>query len=219
MEGVISVSKDVVLWGVDAQVDFMLPGGKLYAPEAEKIIPAIDRLVEQTRRGRVLLISSEDAHDPDDDPEFRDWPPHCIKGSAGAELIPEAQSLRSLVLANSHKPTLPDNFLEYQQIVLQKNTLNVFDNPDADELLTKLSAHWLHPDAQFVVFGVVTEICVRLTVEALLDRGKRVAIAADAVSAFDPVAGASAIKEMEANGAELIGVEQALSLIGPERDS
>ena len=35
----------IVLWEVDTQQDFMLPGGKLYVPGAEKIIPNIDRLV------------------------------------------------------------------------------------------------------------------------------------------------------------------------------
>ena len=34
-----------VFWEVDAQADFMLPGGKLYAAGAEKLIPNIARLV------------------------------------------------------------------------------------------------------------------------------------------------------------------------------
>ena len=38
-------SQKTVFWEVDAQADFMLPGGKLYAPGAEKIIPNIERLV------------------------------------------------------------------------------------------------------------------------------------------------------------------------------
>src|SRR5439155_24495243 len=82
------VSVNTILWQVDVQADFMLPGGKLYVPGAEKIIPNIGRLVDQARQGRVLLISSADAHQPDD-PEFQRWPPHCVTGTAGAELIPE----------------------------------------------------------------------------------------------------------------------------------
>ena len=85
----------LVLWGVDAQADFMLPDGKLYVPGAEKIIPNLNRLVEQARWARVLLISSADAHQPDD-PEFREWPAHCVKGTAGAELVPEARAARRL---------------------------------------------------------------------------------------------------------------------------
>ena len=56
----------LVLWEVDAQADFMLPGGKLYVPGAEKIMANLNRLVEQVRQSRVLLISSADAHQPDE---------------------------------------------------------------------------------------------------------------------------------------------------------
>ena len=61
----------------------MLPGGKLYVPGAEKIIPNIRRLVDEARAGRVFLVSSGDAHAPDD-PEFKVFPPHCVKGTPRA---------------------------------------------------------------------------------------------------------------------------------------
>ena len=34
-------SRDTIFWEVDAQADFMLPGGKLYVPGAEKLLPNI----------------------------------------------------------------------------------------------------------------------------------------------------------------------------------
>src|SRR5215472_7628336 len=114
-----------ILWEVDAQADFMLPDGKLYVPGAEKIIPNLNRLVEAARQGRVLLVSSADAHPPDD-PEFREWPPHCVKGTAGAELIPEARAARRLVIPNQADFVFPDDLRSYQQILLEKNTLDVF---------------------------------------------------------------------------------------------
>src|SRR5437763_11347813 len=120
------VSVDTILWEVDAQADFMLPGGKLYVPGAEKIIPNIGRLVDQARQGRVLLISSADAHQPDD-PEFQRWPPHCVKGTAGAELIPEARAARLLAIPNQSDFVFPGDLSAYQQILLQKNTLDVFE--------------------------------------------------------------------------------------------
>ena len=99
----------LVFWEVDAQVDFMLPGGKLYVPGAEKIIPNLNRLVAEVRPGRVLLISSADAHQPDD-PEFRDWPAHCVKGTRGAELIPEARTARLLVVPNQENFVFTSRF-------------------------------------------------------------------------------------------------------------
>jgi len=40
----------IVFWEVDTQQDFMLPGGKLYVPGAEKIIPNIAISERGTRR-------------------------------------------------------------------------------------------------------------------------------------------------------------------------
>ncbi len=77
-----------VFWEVDAQADFMLPGGKLYAKGAEKLIPNIERLVTAAVDSGSLLVSSGDAH-PENDPEFAQFPPHCLAGSAGARIIPE----------------------------------------------------------------------------------------------------------------------------------
>lgn len=65
------VSPKTVLWEVDTQTDFMLPGGRLYVPGAEKIIPNLNCLVEAAHQGRVSLISTADAHNPDD-PELRE---------------------------------------------------------------------------------------------------------------------------------------------------
>src|SRR5215831_3989822 len=116
----------LILWQVDAQTDFMLSGGKLYVPGAEKIIANLNRLVEQARQDRVLLISSADAHQPDD-PEFREWPPHCVKGTAGAELIPEARAARQLVIPNQHDFILPSELSADQQFLIEKNTLDFFE--------------------------------------------------------------------------------------------
>ena len=51
------LSRNVVFWEVDAQADFMLPGGKLYVPGAEKLLPNIRRLTDAARQGRVFLVS------------------------------------------------------------------------------------------------------------------------------------------------------------------
>ncbi len=206
----------LVLWEVDAQADFMLPGGKLYVPGAEKIIPNLNRLVEQARLARVLLISSADAHQPDD-PEFREWPAHCVKGTAGAELIPEARAARQLVIPNQENFVFPDDFPSYQQILLEKNTLDVFDNPNTGRLLSRLAASQKssagsNPD--FLVFGVVTEYCVHRAADGLLRRGYGVSIIRDAVQSLDEKKGREILGELEARGARLVVTEQALRHMG-----
>jgi nicotinamidase/pyrazinamidase len=226
MEGKM-VSMNTILWGVDAQADFLLPDGKLYVPGAEKIIPDINRLVGQARQGRVLLISSADAHQPDD-PEFLDWPPHCLKGTPGAELVPEARAARLLAIPNQSDFVLPGDLSAYQQILLEKNTLDVFDNPNTGALLAWVnmqSAHSQAPAAttggsdavpDFLVFGVVTEYCVLRAADGLLHRGYRVRIVEDAIQSLEEKKGREILDELKSHGAQLVTTEQALMLIASD---
>jgi len=68
------LSRDFVFWEVDVQADFMLPGGKLYVPGAEKLLPNIRKLTDAARRDEVFLVSHGCFHPPDD-PEFQQFPP------------------------------------------------------------------------------------------------------------------------------------------------
>lgn len=209
------VSANTIFWEVDVQADFMLPGGKLYVPGAEKIIANINRLVEEVRRDRVFLISSADAHSPDD-AELQEWPPHCMKGSPGAELLPEARARRSLVIPNQAGFALPEDLSAYQQIILQKNQLDVFTSLHADEVLERLkelNSPAFAANPEFVVFGVATEYCVRCAADGLLRKRRRVAIVTDAIKALDEDEGRKVLDELQARGARFTTTEQALVFI------
>ncbi len=209
------VSPRVVFWEVDVQRDFMTPEGKLYVPGAEKIVANIQRLVEAARQGQVLLISSADAHQLDD-PELREWPPHCLKGTPGADLIPEACASARFAVPNQKGFTLPDDLGSCQQIVLEKNTLDVFDNPNTEALLLRLDPGCSPPfgaDVEFIVFGVVTEYCVRCTVDGLLRRGRRVALVTDAIQSLDPAKGGETLADLRVRGARVLNTEEALALL------
>lgn len=210
------VSPKTIFWEVDAQADFMLPGGSLYIPAAEKIIANIDLLVDAARQGRVFLISSADAHKPND-PELRDWPPHCLKGTPGADLLPEACASPRLVIPNQKGFALPEDLGTYRQITLEKNTLDVFDNPQTDALLARLNpagSPAFAASPQFVVFGVATEYCVRCTADQLLRRRYGVAIVTDAVRAIDAQKAQQTLETLRSLGARLITTSEALALVG-----
>jgi nicotinamidase/pyrazinamidase len=210
------LSPKTIFWEVDVQVDFMIPGGSLYIPAAEKIIAKIDLLVDAARQGRVFLISSADAHKRDD-PELRDWPPHCLKGTPGADLLPEACASPRLVIPNQKGFALPKDLGAYRQVTLEKNTLDVFDNPNTDALLARLSpagSPALEPGPQFIVFGVATEYCVRLTADGLLRRGYGVAIVTDAVRAIDQEKAQQTLETLHSHGAQLITTTEALAFLG-----
>jgi nicotinamidase/pyrazinamidase len=202
------VSRDFIFWEVDVQADFMLPGGKLYVPGAEKLLPRIRRLTDAARQGRVFLVSHGCFHAPHD-PEFKIFPPHCVKGTAGAELVLEALTEKVARVANDAEVELPEELSRFQQILLEKQTLNIFESKHADELV-----HRLGNQAEFVVFGVVTEFCVSFAVKGLLERERRVALVQDAIETLKREDGQKAIAELEQLGARLTTTDQALSALG-----
>jgi nicotinamidase/pyrazinamidase len=198
-------SENTILWCVDAQKDFMLPGGNLYVPGAEKLLPNLRRLVDAAREGRVFLVSHGCFHAVDD-PEFKTFPPHCIKGTPGAEFVPEVLTGKYVRIPNDPESSLPEDFLQSQQIILEKQTLDIFESRHANELLERLNRN-----AEFVVFGVVTEYCVGLATRGLLKRGRRVAVVLDAIETVDREAGERTISELKASGANLVTTDEVLA--------
>jgi nicotinamidase/pyrazinamidase len=201
------LSRTVVFWEVDTQADFMLPGGKLYVPGAERLLPNIQKLTDAARQGRVFLVSHGCYHTKDD-PEFQTFPPHCIKGTAGSALVREALTDKILTVENQASARLPRDLFQYQQILLEKQTLDIFQSRHAAELLKQFGE-----DVEFVVFGVVTEYCVRLAAKGLLDRGRRVSLVQDAIETLQAEDGQRTVAELAGLGARLLATDQALALL------
>lgn len=200
-------SSRVVFWEVDTQADFMLPDGRLYVPGAEKRVPRMKRLVDAARAGKVFLVSSADQH-AQDDPEFQRFPAHCVRGTSGAEILPELTAEKLLRIPNEEKFAVPGNLDDFQQVVIEKQTLDVFDNPNTEKLLAQFPR-----EAEFVVFGVVTEFCVNLAAKGLLNRSRRVALVTDAIETIDPREGERTLRELARQGARLITTDKALALV------
>ena len=205
------VSRQTIFWDVDTQVDFLLPEGKLYVPGAEKLLPNLRRLTEAARDARVFLVSDACVHSPGD-PEFQRFPPHCLRGTPGAAIVPETMAQKFYVIPNRPGVKVPADLSKGQQVILEKQTLDVFDNPNTETVLQRLKS-FTDPDAEFAVFGVVTEYCVRLAAKGLLSRGRRVALVSDAVESLDPAEGQKAVAELTALGARLLTTDDVLTLV------
>jgi nicotinamidase/pyrazinamidase len=145
-----------VFFDIDTQIDFVYPAGALYVPGAEHILPIVGEL----NRRAPILISTMDAH-AEDDPEFRLFPHHCVVGTTG-------QNKPAITILNDPR-----------QIFIEKQQLDCFSSPDLAPLLAQLNAD------RYVVYGVVTEICVRCAAFGLLKTGRPVEIVTDAVKALD----------------------------------
>jgi nicotinamidase/pyrazinamidase len=166
-----------VFFDIDTQIDFMYPAGALYVPGAERIIPAVAEL----NRRAPLVISTMCAH-AEDDPEFKLYPHHCVVSTIG-QSKPAA--------------TLLDKSDAARQVILEKQELDCFSNPRLAPLLEKLGAE------RAVVYGVVTEICVRFAAFGLLKRGLRVEVVTDAIQALDDDAARKLFSEFQAAGGHL----------------
>ncbi len=198
------LNSKTIFWEVDTQADFMLPTGKLYVPGAERLLPNIQRLTDAARENKVFLVSHGCYHVADD-PEFATFPPHCVQNTPGSDFVPEALTEKVLRIPNDAHATLPHDLSPYQQILLEKQTLDIFQSRHADALVQRLPT-----DATYVVFGVVTEYCVRFAAKGLLDRGRKVSVVEDAIETLSAAAAQQTTAELKALGATFIGTEEAL---------
>jgi nicotinamidase/pyrazinamidase len=205
--GAWMLSRNVVFWEVDTQRDFMLPGGRLYVPGAEQLLPNIRKLTDVARDNRVFLVSHGCYH-TNDDPEFQIFPPHCIKGTEGSEYVADALTEKVLRVPNEAGVVLPRDLSPYQQILFEKQTLDIFESRHIAKFLQRFG-----DDVEFVVFGVVTEYCVRFAAKGLLDRGHRVSVVEDAIATLKLEDGQRTKAELQALGARFFNTDQALALL------
>ena len=123
--------------------------------------------------------------------------------------MPEALAEKFIAIPNESGAKLPENLAEYQQIVLEKQTLDIFESRHAESLLARLPR-----DAEFIVFGVVTEYCVRFAAKGLLERGRRVSVVQDAIETLDADESKRTLDELTVLGARLITTGEALKRVG-----
>jgi nicotinamidase/pyrazinamidase len=176
-----------IIWDVDTQVDFVEADGKLAVPGAEEVVPALGKLVGAARAGGIVHVASADDHeltDPEisDEPDFETtYPPHCLRGTRGAEKIAETKQRDPLPLSLTPLPSarLAGLAAGRREILFLKKSFDVFTNPNAEPLLDLLD-----PD-EVVVFGVATDVCDDATILGLLRRGRRVRFVEDAARGLD----------------------------------
>jgi nicotinamidase/pyrazinamidase len=178
----VTAAGGIVLWDVDTQVDFMLPHGLLYVPGAEEAATNMGVLVKWARDAGVVHVASADDHEADDPelsttPDFEStYPSHCLRGTVGAQKIPETAQQDPVVLPHDPLPAqvVASLIAGRREILVPKKRFDVFTNPNTDPLVAALDPQ------EVIVFGVATDVCDHAAVMGLLDRGRRVAFVEDA---------------------------------------
>jgi nicotinamidase/pyrazinamidase len=197
-----------VLWDVDTQVDFVHADGKLAVPDAPAALPAMGRLVEGARVAGIPHIASADDHELtdteiSDSPDYRTtYPPHCLRGTRGAEKVRETCQEDPVPLALS---VVPDRWLDGREFLLLKKSFDVFTNPNAERLLERLEPE------EVVLFGVATDVCDDAAIRGLLARGRRVVFVPDASRGLDFERTAACLAAWREAGVGFATLPEALS--------
>lgn len=146
---------------LDMLNDFVTGG--LKCERTVHIIPNLKKLMAEARKHNVPVIYSNDAHFPVDEEVVERWGKHAIKGTKGAEVIPEL------------KPQKTD-------YVVEKRTYSGFHETGLDMLLRSL----YHGEGvkTVILTGLHTNICVRHTAADAFFRGYKIIVSKDGVEAF-----------------------------------
>lgn len=161
-----------VLLITDMLNDFVKEDGALTCGQpARDIIPFIRNKIKEIHDQGGTVIYLADSHAPDDR-EFSFFPPHCLTGSTGAEIIDE----------------LP---VDEKDIIIKKTRYSGFYATELEKVLAGLKPDEVH------VVGVCTSICVMDTVSGLRDRDYITVVHKNGVADFDEEAHRFSLKRME----------------------
>jgi len=177
---------------IDMLNDFVT--GSLECKRAKPIIPKLKKLIEVARKNNVPVIYSNDAHYPQDAEVVRKWGKHAIKGTEGAEVIPEL------------KPAKKD-------YIVEKRTYSGFYETGLDPLLRSL---YNGEGVKTVILGGLhTNMCVRHTAADAFFRGYNIIVAKDGVEAFTQEDHEQGLKYLEyVYNAKIMTVDEIVNEFG-----
>jgi nicotinamidase/pyrazinamidase len=190
-----------VFFDVDTQLDFVYPAGALYVPGAEDVVPALCSLTAYARQKNIPIISTADAH-AEDDPEFKQWKPHCVVGTVGQQKCSATLAMAQPAVLSSRPGA---TVAPAAQTIVEKQHVDCFTNPNLTHLLESLRAE------RYVVYGVVTEVCVSYAIFGLLKTGADVVVVTDAIRHLVAETAAETIEKFQLAGGKLTTAREAVA--------
>ena len=158
---------------VDMVNDFCKPGGKMVLPGFETLVGPQLSVIEAARRQGIPILWVHDTHRKNMRREraFLKRSPHCEEGSWGIEIVSELNA-------------------RDDDIHVTKRRYSSFFQTDLDLTLKDMLIE------QLVIFGVVTNICVRSTVADAFFNGYEVLVPQDCCAATGPREQASSLYDI-----------------------
>ena len=203
--------KNTIFWDVDTQFDFMKPQGALYVPGAEEIIDKVGQVRRFALEDGYSILSDVDWHRLDNPeismrPDMKTtFPPHCMAGTPGAERVGDLGDvpidyveIGEVDMAQLRKLVQKDQF----HIVIRKQSLNVFDNPNTHKLVDLIRPEHV------IVFGVALDCCVYYVLSELSKhRGVKLSLLTDATKGLHTRPDEEVYSELRRRGVEIMTFE------------
>ncbi len=186
--GPLKIDTQTALVVVDVQRDFC-PGGALAIKDGDKVVPLLNKYIENFTTAHAPILFTRDWHPPDHS-SFKDqggpWPKHCVQNTAGAEFQPDLNiPARAEIVSKADK---------------KDEAYSFFKGTDLGDKLHQRGIKRL------MVGGLATDYCIKETVLDGLKQGFEVFHLDDASRGVNvnPDDSERALKEMVARGAKRI---------------
>lgn len=197
-----------VILDLNTQRDLLSPDGAYPLFQSEKLFDPLKRLFTFAQRSHIPVISTR-LHNL------------IAPGQRGNNRLvghPSTTGYQKMPFTNLRRRTewqldcgtdLPvDGFRTKQQFVFDLKSLNLFECPRLDRLLSESTVE------MFLVVGAPLEWTVRTAVLGLLARRHKVAVVSDCLGMWDPYEGDMALRQVESKNIEWLTVEQVAARFG-----
>jgi len=172
-----------------------MPDGVLPVPDADKIVPVLNKYIKLFESKNNPVFFTRDWH-PNNHISFKGyggiWPPHCVQGTKGAQFHPD------LYIPADNK------FIVSKGTSQDFDAYSGFQGTILNDLLKERGIKRLF------VGGVATDYCVKNTVIGGLNLGYHVFLLEDAIKGVNiqPDDSKKAIDTMLSKGAVLTNIEE-----------
>lgn len=207
---------------VDVQHDFCEPEGALYVPGSPN--DAFRRLTQAALDKKIPILGSVDSHAHDawefasnenrgPQGEKPNFPDHCVKGTPGWLKTRGTLPKRFRFVPNVEEAPIEFVIRELkghhtQGVYFEKEVYSLFANPLAERFVKAMNEAM--DGAEFFVYGVATDYCVKAAAMGLLERGYKTALVTDAIAGITEEGVSQAFAQMKEMGARFTTLAELL---------
>ncbi len=195
-----------VLIDINTQRHVLLADGSACIRNHRRILSHIRRVMAWARHNDIPIVSTCDSYTNGNGADS------CHPGDCH-KIRYTLRSNRISFTADNTTDLPRDVLHRFQQVIFEKRSIDPFEEPRIDRLLTEMRAN------EFIVVGAAAEGAVQATVLGLIQRHRRVTVISDAIGIRDMHEGKMAMRKMEAKGAVMVDSKKiagvsCLNLVG-----